>query len=69
LSAFPASDRTGWLQQAMTDFEETSMKRAGIDIPEKKIAEFCRRNNIRRLARFGSVLGVTSPRTAMWTCS
>jgi hypothetical protein len=32
------------------------MKRARIDIPEKKIAEFCRRHNIRRLALFGSVL-------------
>lgn len=27
-----------------------------IDIPKKKIAEFCRRNRIRRLAFFGSVL-------------
>jgi predicted nucleotidyltransferase len=33
------------------------MKRAKIEIPEKKIAEFCRRHNIRRLALFGSVLG------------
>jgi predicted nucleotidyltransferase len=33
------------------------MKRARIDIPEKKIKKFCRRNNIRRLALFGSVLG------------
>lgn len=33
------------------------MKRARIDIPEEKIAEFCRRHNIRRLALFGSVLG------------
>ena len=33
------------------------MKRSRIDIPQKKIAEFCRRNNIRRLALFGSVLG------------
>jgi predicted nucleotidyltransferase len=33
------------------------MKRARIDIPETKIAEFCRRHNIRRLALFGSVLG------------
>ena len=32
------------------------MKRARIDIPEKRIAEFCRRHNIRRLALFGSVL-------------
>ncbi len=27
-----------------------------IDIPDKKIAEFCRRHHIRRLALFGSVL-------------
>ncbi|MHC4253224.1 MAG: nucleotidyltransferase family protein [Planctomycetota bacterium] len=27
-----------------------------IDIPREKIAEFCRRNHIRRLALFGSVL-------------
>lgn len=27
-----------------------------IEIPKKKIAEFCRRNHIRKLALFGSVL-------------
>lgn len=27
-----------------------------IDIPQDKIAEFCRRNRIRKLALFGSVL-------------
>lgn len=27
-----------------------------IDIPKERIAEFCRRNHIRRLALFGSVL-------------
>jgi predicted nucleotidyltransferase len=32
------------------------MKKAKIKTPEKKIAEFCRKNNIRRLALFGSVL-------------
>jgi len=32
------------------------MSRAHIDIPKGKIAEFCRRNRIRRLALFGSVL-------------
>ena len=32
------------------------MSRAQIDIPKEKIAEFCRRNHIRRLALFGSVL-------------
>ena len=29
---------------------------ARIEIPKDKIAEFCRRNHIRRLAFFGSVL-------------
>jgi len=33
------------------------MKRSRIEIPEKEIAEFCRRHSIRRLALFGSVLG------------
>jgi len=33
-----------------------SMTRARIDIPNEKIAEFCRRNRIKRLALFGSVL-------------
>ena len=28
-----------------------------IDIPKEKIAEFCRRNHIRKLALFGSALG------------
>jgi len=32
------------------------MTRVQIDIPEGQIAEFCRRNHIRRLALFGSVL-------------
>jgi len=32
------------------------MGRSRIDIPKAKIAEFCRRNHIRRLALFGSVL-------------
>ena len=32
------------------------MSQARIDIPKEKIAEFCRRNHIRRLALFGSVL-------------
>ena len=32
------------------------MTRARIDIPDDKLAEFCRRNHIRRLALFGSVL-------------
>jgi predicted nucleotidyltransferase len=30
---------------------------ARIEIPRDKIAEFCRRNHIRKLAFFGSVLG------------
>ncbi len=32
------------------------MAKARIDIPKERIAEFCRRNRIRRLALFGSVL-------------
>lgn len=32
------------------------MTRARIDIPQDKIAEFCRRNRIKRLSLFGSVL-------------
>ncbi|MGQ0663067.1 MAG: nucleotidyltransferase family protein [Pseudomonadota bacterium] len=32
------------------------MKRARIDIPQDKIAEFCRRHHIRKLSLFGSVL-------------
>jgi len=32
------------------------MKVHGLDIPEDKIAAFCRRNHIRRLALFGSIL-------------
>lgn len=32
------------------------MSQNGPDIPKDKIAEFCRRNHIRRLSLFGSVL-------------
>ena len=32
------------------------MAKARIDIPKDEIADFCRRNRIRRLALFGSVL-------------
>ncbi|MEW6109236.1 MAG: nucleotidyltransferase family protein [Nitrospirota bacterium] len=32
------------------------MGKAGIEIPKEKIAEFCRRNHIRKLSLFGSVL-------------
>ena len=32
------------------------MKRHGVDIPGEAIAAFCRRNHIRKLALFGSVL-------------
>jgi len=32
------------------------MGRSHVDIPKELIAEFCRRNHIRRLALFGSVL-------------
>lgn len=30
--------------------------RPGIDIPRERVEEFCRRNHVRRLALFGSVL-------------
>jgi len=33
------------------------MNKINIDIPKDKIAEFCRRNHIRKLAVFGSALG------------
>ncbi len=29
---------------------------SGVDIPEEALADFCRRNHIRRLALFGSIL-------------
>ena len=32
------------------------MEKRNIDIPQKKIAEFCQRHHIRRLALFGSAL-------------
>jgi predicted nucleotidyltransferase len=32
------------------------MKLHGVNIPEGKIADFCRRNHIQRLALFGSIL-------------
>lgn len=32
------------------------MKHHGIELPQEKIAAFCRRNHIRRLALFGSIL-------------
>lgn len=32
------------------------MNRNGLEIPREKIAEFCRRNHIRKLALFGSAL-------------
>ena len=32
------------------------MDKYNIDIPKEKIAEFCKRNHIRRLSLFGSVL-------------
>ncbi len=33
-----------------------TLRRARIDIPRDRVADFCRRNHIRRLALFGSVL-------------
>jgi predicted nucleotidyltransferase len=32
------------------------MKKTAIDLPREKIAEFCKRNHIRKLSLFGSVL-------------
>lgn len=32
------------------------MRKAHIDLPKEKIAEFCKRNHIRKLSLFGSVL-------------
>jgi predicted nucleotidyltransferase len=32
------------------------MGRTGIDVPKEKIADFCRKHHIRKLALFGSVL-------------
>ena len=32
------------------------MNQAHIDIPEERVAEFCRRNHIRKLSLFGSAL-------------
>ncbi|MBU0987641.1 MAG: nucleotidyltransferase family protein [Proteobacteria bacterium] len=32
------------------------MKKRNVDMPEEKIAEFCQRHHIRRLALFGSAL-------------
>jgi predicted nucleotidyltransferase len=34
----------------------TGMKLHGMDIPDQKIADFCRKHRIRRLALFGSIL-------------
>jgi predicted nucleotidyltransferase len=45
------------MQSTKTNSGRTPMKRARIKIPKGKIAEFCKRHNIRRLALFGSVLG------------
>jgi hypothetical protein len=38
------------------DFEVNLMNCHGIDIPREKIADYCRRHRIRKLAFFGSVL-------------
>ncbi len=40
----------------MADGRIMNMAQPHIRIPEKELAEFCRRNQIRRLALFGSVL-------------
>jgi len=39
----------------VSPFSHTGVK-AKIEIPKEKLADFCRRNRIRRLALFGSVL-------------
>ena len=36
--------------------KEQPKRRCAVDIPQDKIAEFCRRNHIRKLSLFGSVL-------------
>jgi len=33
------------------------MTRYGIEIPQDRLVEFCRRNHIRKLSLFGSILG------------
>jgi predicted nucleotidyltransferase len=43
------------LPRGMMEWSST-MARTRIEIPTEKVAEFCRRNHIRKLALFGSVL-------------
>jgi uncharacterized protein len=38
------------------DFRTETTKQPGIDIPQEKITDFCRRHRIRKLSLFGSVL-------------
>lgn len=38
------------------NYTDRRMTRSRIDLPEAKLAEFCRRHGIRRLSLFGSVL-------------
>ena len=40
----------------MPKMERYNIREMGIDLPSEKIGEFCRRNHIRRMALFGSVL-------------
>jgi hypothetical protein len=40
----------------LKELEVSLMNHHGINIPKEKIAEFCRRHHIRKLALFGSVL-------------
>jgi len=46
-----------WAHSNIIDFAVVAMKRAKIKLPKKRIVDFCRRHNVRRLALFGSVLG------------
>jgi len=45
-----------WQYNKNIDFGRYNKRQMGIDLPNEKIKEFCRRNHIRRMALFGSVL-------------
>jgi predicted nucleotidyltransferase len=50
-----------WLPSRLTGWtggleEGTSMGKARIEVPRQRVADFCRRHRIRRLALFGSVM-------------
>jgi uncharacterized protein len=44
------------IQPGLRYIRRYAMSKSRIEIPTERIAEFCRRNHIRRLALFGSVL-------------